>query len=83
MTSKTTTISNFGSFVHVTGTGEEISKQERVMRARAEFAAKYCREKGWPAPGEPGFETMPLDHVLEIQDQPEWLHPLGEGEVDV
>lgn len=82
MTGKTTDIPGFGSFVHVTGTEEEISAQERLMKARAEFAINYCREKGWPAPGEPGFETMPLDRVLEIRKQPGWENPLGEEEID-
>ena len=76
---KTITIPGLGSVLH-TGPPEEAEREERLLKARAEFVANYCREKGWPQLGEAGFEDLHLEHVLEIRDQPGWQNPLGEEE---
>lgn len=69
-------IRGLGSVLH-TGTEEEFEEQKKLLNARVDFVAKYCQERGWPVPGEPGFEErITMEQVMEIRSQPGWKNPL-------
>lgn len=71
-------VPGFGPVFH-SGSPEEVEKHQRLVNARMEFTMNYCREKGWPVPGEPNFEErISIEQVLEVRAQPGWKFPLGE-----
>lgn len=59
------------------GTDEEAERHQKMINARHEFILAYCREKGWPVPGD---TVLPVAQILEIRKQPGWQNPLGEDE---
>lgn len=47
-------------------------ESENFLLKRAEFAEKYCEEKGWP---ENVFE-LSIPQLMEIRKQDGWIDPL-------
>lgn len=70
-------IPGMGSVMHP-GTEEEADEHEKLLKARAAFVAKYCKEKGWPLPDEPGFEQLSWDNIMEVRAQEGWKNPFGQ-----
>ena len=50
-------------------TGKRL-KIEIIIR-RAEFSNKYCADRGWD------MDTLTLEQVMEIREQPEWADAGG------
>lgn len=72
-------VPGLGTVIH-TGSDQEAEEHQNFLTARAEFVANYCREKGWPVPGDPGFEeAISFEQIMEIREQPGWKDPLQNG----
>lgn len=51
-----------------TGTDKEAEHHQRMIDGRHAFIAAYCRERGWPVPGEANFQELSIDQIAVVKD---------------
>lgn len=47
-------------------------EQKKILKAREEFAIKYCAEKGWGS----NISDITIDQIMEIRSQEGWKTPI-------